>query len=102
MSVNKLSVNPDKTEFLVIGNPRRTNKFADLPPFFLGKNEISRVNKTKDLGLTVDDKLNWGDQFRSVKGKIANRLASVKKLTNIISQSQVMEAYYPLIESHLR
>ena len=34
--VDKLGVNPDKTEFMVIGNPRRTNKFADLPPFFLG------------------------------------------------------------------
>ena len=37
MRVNKLGVNPDKTEFMIIGNPRRTNKFADLPPFFLGK-----------------------------------------------------------------
>ena len=66
MRVNKLSVNPDKSEFMVIGNPRRTNKFVDLPPFFLGKNEVSMVNKTKYLGVTVDDKLNWGDQFTSV------------------------------------
>ena len=102
MRVNKLRVNPDKTEFMVIGNPRRTNKFADLPPFFLGKNEISRVNKTKYLGVTVDNKLNWGDQFRSVKGKIASGLASLKKLKNIISQSQLMKVYYALVESHLR
>ena len=54
MRVNKLSVNPDKTEFMVIGNPRRTIMFADLPPFFLGKSEISRVNKTKYLAVMVD------------------------------------------------
>ena len=78
--LTKLSVNPDKTELMVIGNPRRTKKFADLHPFFLGKNEISMVNKTKYLGVTVDDKLNWGDQFRSVKGQIASGLASLKKL----------------------
>ena len=65
MRFNKLSINPDKTEFMVIGNPHRTNKLADLPPFFLGKNEISRVNKSNYLGVTVDDKLNWGDQIRS-------------------------------------
>ena len=47
MRVNKPSVNPDKTEFMVIGNPHRTNKVADLPPFFLGRNQINRVNKTK-------------------------------------------------------
>ena len=102
MRVNKLSVNPDKTEFMVIGSPRRTNKFADLPPFFLRKNEIRTINKTKYLGVTVDDKLNWGDQFRSVKGKIASGLASLKKLENIISQSQLMEVYYALVESHFR
>ena len=46
--------------------------------------------------------INWGDQFRSVKGKIASGLASLKKLKNIISQSQLMEVYYALVESHLR
>ena len=102
MRVNKLSINPDKTEFMVIGNPRRTNKFADLSPFFLGKNEISRVDKTKYLGVMVDDKLNWGNQFRSVKGKITSGLASLKMLKNIIPQSQLMHVYYALIESHLR
>ena len=102
MRVNKLSVNPDKTEFMVIGNPPRTNKVADLPPFFLGRNQINRVNKTNYLGVTVDDKLNWEDQFRSVKGKIASGLASLKKLKNIISQSQLMEVYYALVESHLK
>ena len=41
MRVNKVSVNPDKTEFMVIGKPRRTNKVTDLPPFFLGRNQIN-------------------------------------------------------------
>ena len=80
MRVNKLSINPVKTEFMVIGNPHRTKKLADLPPSFLGKNEISRVNKTKYLGVTVDDNRSWGDQIRSVKGKVASGLASLKKL----------------------
>ena len=102
MRGNILSVNPDKTEFMVIGNPRRKNKFADLPPFFLGQNEISRVDKTKYLGVMVDDKLNWGNKFRSVKGKITSGLAALKVLRNIIPQSQLMHVYYALIESHLR
>ena len=35
--VHELSVNPDKTELTVTGNPRRTNELADLSPFSLGK-----------------------------------------------------------------
>ena len=60
------------------------------------------VSRTKYLGMTVDDKLNWGDQFRPVKGKIASGQASLKKLKNIISQLQLMEVYYALVEGHLR
>ena len=52
--------------------------------------------------MTVDDELNWEDQFRSVKEKIASGLASSKKLKNIISQSQLMEVYYAPVESNLR
>ena len=102
MRVNKLSIKPEKTEVTVIGNSRRTNKFADLSPVFPGKCEISRVDKTKCLGVTVDDKLNWGNQFRSVKGKITSGLAPLKMLKNIILQSQLMHVYYALVENHLR
>ena len=87
---------------MIIGNPHRTNKFADLSPFFLRKNGISRVAKTKYLGVTVDDKLHWGNQFRSVKGKVTSGLASLKMLKNITPLSQLMYVYYALIESHLR
>ena len=59
---------------------------------------MNRVNKTKYLGVTVDDKLNCENQFRSVKGKIASGLASLKELKNIISQSQLIEVYYTLVE----
>ena len=47
-------------------------------------------------------KVNWGDQFRSVKGKFASCLAPLQTLKNMISQSQHMELYYTLVDSHLR
>ena len=46
----------------------------------LHSNGMSRVNKTKYIGLTVDDEMNWGDQFRPVNGKVASCLASLKRL----------------------
>ena len=58
MTVNKLRVSPAKTEHLLIGNPRRPNNFAHLSPLFLEKNEINRANKTKYVGVMVNDKLN--------------------------------------------
>ena len=100
--INKLSANPEKTEYMIIGHPRRTNKVEILQPLHLNDSEIKRVTKTKSLGVMVDEGLNWEDQFNKVKGKINGGLQSLKKLTNLTSQSQLDHVYRALIESHLR
>ena len=102
MQINKLSTNPKKTEYIIIGHPRRTNKVEISEPLNLNDSEIKRVAKTKSLGVMVDERLNWDDQFDKVKGKINGGLKSLKKLKNLISQSQLDHVYRALIESHLR
>ena len=102
MRVNKLSPNPKKTEFMVIGHPLKT-KNLDLPEVLkLDNSDIKRVEKVKSLGVIVDEKLNWEEQFQRTKGKMSRGLAALKKLKNIIPQSQMCNVYYSLVESHLR
>ena len=87
--MNKLSPNPKKTEFMVIGHPLKT-KNLDLPEVLkLNASDIKRVNKTKSLGLITDEKLNWDEQFKRTKGKMSGGLAALKKLKNIVPQSQL-------------
>ena len=70
MRVNKLSANPEKTEFMIIDCPRRINDVEVLEPLNLNHSEIKRVAKTKSLGVVVDQGLNWDNQLSKVKGKI--------------------------------
>ena len=86
---------------MIIGHPRRTNKVEISKPLHLNDSEIKRVAKTKSLGVMVDEGLKWDDQFGNVKGKINGGLKSLKKLKNLISQSQLDHVYRALIESHL-
>ena len=102
MRINKLSIHPEKTEFMVIDHPRRQSKLPELQPFYLDNIRIKQVHKTKYLGLTVDDKLSWNEQYKSAKGKVAGGLASLRKLKNILPQSQWLNVYQALVESHLR
>ena len=100
--MNKLSPNPKKTEFMVIGHPLKT-KNLDLPEMLkLNNSDIKRVNKTKSLGVIVDEKLNWDEQFKRTKSKMSGGLAALKKLKNVVPRSQLFIVYYALIESHLR
>ena len=87
---------------MIIGHPLKT-KNLELPEVLkLNNSDIKRVNKTKSLGVIVDEKLNWDDKFKRTKGKVSGGLAALKKLKNIVPQSQLCNVYYTLMGSHLR
>ena len=58
--------------------------------------------KTKSLGVVVDGRLNWEEQFQTVIRKVYGGLASLKKLKNTLPQSQVSNVYRALVESRMR
>ena len=102
MRVNKLSPNPSKTEYMIVGHHRKT-KDVNLPNGLkLNDSEIKQVSKTKSLGVMVDGNLKWDEQFKTAKNKIGGGLASLKKLKNILPQSKLCSVYYAIVESHLR
>ena len=68
----------------------------------LNNTKIKQVHKTKHLGLTVDDSLNWNEQYKSVKGKVVGGLAALRKLKNILPQSKLPDVYRALVKCHLK
>ena len=59
MRINKLTANPKKTEYMLIGHPRKVNKLDVSEPLILNNSEIKRAKKTKSLGVIADEGLNW-------------------------------------------
>ena len=59
MRINKQSINPQKTEYMIIGHPRRTNKISFHEQLMLNGAEIKHVKETKSLAIIVDEELNW-------------------------------------------
>ena len=102
MRINKLSLNPTKTEYMIVDHPRRRKNRELLPQAFINREKIKQVDKTKYLGVIVDDTLDWEDQYESVKKKVAWGLAAMKKLKGILPQSMLFQVYRALVESHLR
>ena len=57
MRVNKLSPNPKKIEFMIIGHPLKT-KSLDLPEILtLDGSDIKKVSQPKSLGIIIDENL---------------------------------------------
>ena len=99
MRRNKLSSNPQKTEFMIMGHPLKT-KNLDLPEVLkLNYCDVKRMEKAKSLGVIIDEKLNFEEQFRRTKRKISGGLAALKRVKNAIPQSQLCNVYYALTET---
>ena len=101
LRVNKVSANPKNTEFMVIGHQRRINEIDDLPPLKLNDSEIKRVEKTTSLGVIVGEGLKWKDQYKSLTGKLAGGLSSLKKLKEAVTQKNLLENNFLSIFSFL-
>ena len=102
MRQNKLSLNAEKSEFMLIGHPKQLNKAKDFPDLEVEDQKLCRAQKTKYLGVIIDESMNWEEQLKTVKRKIKNGLGAMFKLKNILSQKQLATVYRALIESRLR
>ena len=99
---NKLSLNAEKSEFMLIGHPKQPNRAKDFPDFEVEDQKLCRVQKTKYLGVIIEESMNWEEQLKTVKRKIKNGLGAMFKLKNIPSQKQLATVYRALNEGHVR
>ena len=66
MLTNKLKVNPDKTEFLLIGNERQWSKYLSIFPIELLGVESYPVKSARDLGVIFDKNFNFRSHISAI------------------------------------
>ena len=95
---NKLSLNIDKTKYIVFHRPK-----AKAPDVKLSINgvDLERVTTFKFLGLTLNQHLTWADHIRSITVKIARVVGVMNKLKFSLPQHILLTLYYSLILPHL-
>ena len=87
---------------MIIGHPLKA-KHPSLPEsLVLNDHNIKRVTQTKSLGLIVDENLSCEAQFNRTMDKINSGICALKRLKNILPQSQLSIVYFALVESQLR
>ena len=67
LKANRLSLNVAKTELVIIGSGQRPlAESNDEICVSLENQRIERVNHTKSLGVTIDDRLSWSNYINEV------------------------------------
>jgi len=94
---NKLSLNLDKTEYLVFGNPR----LKESHNLFLESRKINKVRCTKYLGLQLNDKLRWNETITHILKKTNRYKFIFNKLKQFLSKRKLIILYKALILSNI-
>ena len=100
LCANRLSLNVDKTEFVVFRPPRSdsTNRFT----LKLNGTTLYESPKIKYLGLILDKKLSWKHHIFELRKKLSRAVGILYKMRALNTpQNVLMSLYYSLFHSHL-
>ena len=98
LGANKLTLNMNKTEFMLIGSRQRLSTLADSPIITINDNQVSQVTTVKSLGVTIDNKLEWSSH--KLTKKVASGIGAIKRIRHLVSQATLHLIYQALIQQH--
>ena len=94
---NKLSLNIDKTNYMVFGKAHHKSNFR----ICLDGKPINRTDKTRFLGVWIDSKLSWRDHINATSISISRSVGILCKLKHFLPKSALRCIYLSLILPHL-
>ena len=81
LRANRLSLNVAKTELMIIGSRQRLNTQCYEVDIRIDDEMIKRVDRTKSLGLTIDDRLSWSNHVDEICRKVSSAIGALKRNT---------------------
>ena len=69
--INKLSINPDKTKYMLFKSKHRNLNNLSLPTLKLNNQIIEKVNEFLYLGIYLDENLSWDSHVNQIGNNIS-------------------------------
>ena len=97
---NKLTLNKEKTEYMIIGSRQRLVKSNTDPTITIGGANIKRVKQTKTLGIIVDEHLSWKNQLSNIIAKVTKGIGMLRRMKAFVLKSTLITIFKALILPH--
>jgi len=99
---NKLSLNINKTNYILF-NKKHVNHDIDQdePIIRFGNDVIEKKPFVKFLGLMIDEKLDWNQNFKLLCTKLARSVYMLKCVKKVLPRKIMKSLYYSYFNSHL-
>lgn len=95
--LNKLSLNLDKTKFMLFGN-RKTDTQVKV---MINNVKIERVYENTFLGVILDHKICWKPHIKYVRTKVAQSIGVMGKARHVLSKKALFILYCSLVMPYL-
>ena len=100
LNINKLSINTEKTKFIVFRSSRRKKQEHNIT-IYLNNKIIEQVKKITFLGIVVDECLTWNDHLEQISKKIIKSTAVIVRIRHFINLKALKLIYYALVYPYL-
>ena len=97
LSVNKLSLNVDKTNFILFGNRKNIDNVC----ISMNNSIITRVRATTFLGVIIDEKFTWKDHISFVRSKLSKTVGILYRIRHLLNRSALFILYCSLFLPYL-
>ena len=103
---NKLSLNANKTKYIVIRPKHRRCDFDNMN-VFINDTPLNRIGNNcidtsiKFLGICIDEHLTWQNHIQQVNCKISKAMFAIKQVANLLHGSLLRNLYFALVHPHL-
>ena len=99
--VNKLSINTDKTKYLLFRTVNTKPPPTDLK-LIIRSTVPEKVSSVRVLGLTINEYLSWKDHMNVLKTKLRSVLEAVLRLKPFLNKDTMLTLYHSLLMSNIR
>ena len=104
-TLNKLSLNPTKTKYMVYKPIKHKNKKplhdTTCTEIIMDKTPLKQVNSIKFLGVVINDKLTWGEHKQLISNKISKNLGIIYKCNKYMDENESTKMYKTFIQPYL-
>ena len=100
LTANKLTLNDEKTEFMLIGSRSRLACVHNSPILKLGHRHIKRVYYKKPLGMVLDEQLKWDKHNEVQCKKISISIALLKRARPFVPRHTLIKMYNAFVLPH--
>jgi predicted dinucleotide-binding enzyme len=90
---NKLTLNKDKTEYIIIGSRQRISNLVTDHKIELGR-------KSKTLGVIIDEHLLWNHQIQNTVTKASKGIGLMRRIKQFVPKSTLVKIYNAIVLSH--